>query len=104
MSAQPTMPTLTPWQLGALHRYARDFDKAQRQHAGRIIAVQALAAAKRALTPAQFAVIDFTAGRGMTVSELARRSGRNVADLCNLLSQAATFLARHYEAQGALEQ
>ncbi len=103
MSA-PTLPTLTPWQFGALRRYAKDFEKAQRPNSGRIEAAQALQAAKAALKPDQFAVVEFVAGRGLTIADLAKRTGRRAADLAAILSTAATFLARHYEAQGVETQ
>lgn len=97
----PTLPALTPWQVAALRRYARDFERSRRQHVSRMEAVDALQAVKRVLKPDQFAIVDMVAGRGLTVSDLALKTGRRAADLATLLSQAATRLGHHYEAEGA---
>lgn len=100
----PTLPSLNPWQAGALRRYASDFERAHRPNAKRIEATQALEAAKRALRPDQFAVVEFIAGRGISVAQLAAKTGRQVADLADLLTRAASQLARHYESEGAEPQ
>ena len=97
----PTAPDLSPWQAGALRRYAKDFDKASSPGFKRMEAADELRAARAALAPDEYAVVNFVAGRGKSVRELAQMSGRKAADLAAMLSAAAVKLARHYENQGA---
>ena len=101
MTKHATTSDLPRWQAGALRRYAKDFDRASSPSFKRIEAADDLRIARAALAPAEYAVVDFVAGRGKSVRELAAMSGRKVADLAALLSAAASKLARHYEAQAA---
>ena len=95
----PTAPDLSAWQAGALRRYAKDFDRASSPSFKRMEAADELRAARAALAADEYAVVNFVAGRGKTVRQLAEMSGRKVADLSALLSAAASKLARHYEAE-----
>lgn len=104
MSRPQALPDLTPWQRGALQRFARDFERSKAIFPGAVEARQDVAAARAALKPDQYAVVEMVAGRGRTITRLAADTGRASADLDNLLSQAAHMLARHYEAEGAEPQ
>lgn len=96
-SRASTLPELSSWQLGAVNRFARDHERARHSSFARLEAVDAIKAAKAALTPAQAAVLDLAAVRGRTLAQVAAATGRRLADLQDLMSSAATRLARHYE-------
>lgn len=98
MSTQPTIPDLTAWQAAAARRYAKDFEKSKRDHHCRIAARDELRLARANLSKLQVAVVDMIAGRGWSVEELVRLTGRKPDDVSRLFVSALTELARHYEA------
>jgi hypothetical protein len=91
--------TVTAEQAAALAKYGREYELAsgtQGSPLKRAVAVDSLRRARLGLTPAMVAALDFTAGRGVTVQELAAKAGRDPDAIADLIARASKRLVEHY--------
>ncbi|MGR4865844.1 hypothetical protein [Caulobacter sp. LARHSG274] len=86
-------------QANAAVMYGRDYRKtlALDDSFKRLDAQDRLAAARRALSAQQVAVMDMAAGRGHALPEIVARTGRPLAFIEGLFLGACARLAEHYE-------
>jgi hypothetical protein len=110
MSAEdPPLPSVAPEEdvgpaisfahANAAAMYGRDYRKAIgfEDSFKRLDAQDRLAAARRALSAQQLAVMDMAAGRGHALAEIVVRTGRSLGFIEALFLAAYERLAAHYE-------
>ena len=85
--------------LEAIERYAKLAERAQLETRGerRVDVAKRNAAARAALEPRERAILDMTALKRRTLTELAAQTGQSVESLRQLLSTAGERLADHFE-------
>lgn len=84
----------------ALRKYGRDYERVASGSGSainRLASLQALTAARSALTPGMRAVVDLCAGLGMSPEDVSRKAGVSVADVEDLLAQSSERIAPVYE-------
>lgn len=91
-------------QANAAAMYGRDYRKtlALDDSFKRLDAQDRLAAARRALSAQEVAVMDMAAGRGHALLEIVARTGRSLAFIEGLFLGACAKLAGHYERAGVV--
>lgn len=90
-------------QAEALRKFSKDTERAtSTRDTGKLFEVrQSLAAAKRALSPREWAALDLLLIKGRDITRLSQVSGQPVETLNQLLHDAADALAAHYQSREA---
>jgi hypothetical protein len=83
----------------ALARYGRAFRgaKSETNAMTRLSSGDTLKHARAAITPTEAAALDFIAGKGLSLDELATKANAPAEHIAGLLRSAAAKLADHFE-------
>lgn len=101
-----TVRTLSPAQEQAARTWAAVYEtqRTPTVKAGqRMWSSDVIRAAKRAMPPTEIALLDLTAGKGLTLDQVSARTGRSIADLWSVLTSALNHLETELETLAAAD-